>query len=70
MPTSYTPPDAEDQDPGDIFRGFEGLSALGIALILASRGVAVFPCEPGSKSPATPHGFKDATADIKPLLPP
>jgi hypothetical protein len=23
----------------------------------------VFPCRPGSKEPATPHGFKDATTD-------
>ena len=27
----------------------------------AAHGYPVFPCKPGSKEPATPHGFKDAT---------
>ncbi|UNX54105.1 bifunctional DNA primase/polymerase [Georgenia sp. TF02-10] len=26
-------------------------------------GLPVFPCAPGGKRPATPHGFKDATTD-------
>lgn len=33
------------------------------ALAFASRGWPVFPCQPGSKEPATRHGFKDATTD-------
>ena len=33
------------------------------ALALAQRGVAVFPCRPRDKRPATPHGCKDGTKD-------
>ena len=33
------------------------------ALDYARRGWPVFPCRPGGKEPATPHGFKDATTD-------
>jgi hypothetical protein len=33
------------------------------ALDYAAQGRAVFPCEAGKKTPATPHGFKDATTD-------
>jgi Bifunctional DNA primase/polymerase, N-terminal len=33
------------------------------ALKLASQGFAVFPCRPGTKVPATPNGFKDATTN-------
>lgn len=36
---------------------------LSAALWYASNGVAVFPCAPGGKRPATEHGFKDATTD-------
>lgn len=32
-------------------------------LRLAGAGLYVFPCRPGSKIPATAHGFKDATRD-------
>lgn len=35
------------------------------ALAYASRGWSVFPLNVGSKTPATPHGFKDATTDEK-----
>jgi hypothetical protein len=34
------------------------------ALDYARRGWPVFPCKPGSKEPATIHGFKDATTDL------
>ena len=27
------------------------------------RGWPVFPCQPGQKIPATPHGYRDATTD-------
>jgi hypothetical protein len=30
---------------------------------LAEKGLAVFPCQPQGKQPATLHGFKDATTD-------
>lgn len=36
---------------------------LDAALIYASWGWPVFPLRPGSKEPATAHGFKDATTD-------
>lgn len=36
---------------------------LEAALNYARRGWAVFPCRPGSKEPATAHGFHDATTD-------
>jgi hypothetical protein len=34
------------------------------AVQLAQRGMAVFPCMPCGRSPATAHGFKDATKDL------
>jgi hypothetical protein len=37
--------------------------ALRQARIFAARGWPVFPCRPGAKIPATPHGFYDATTD-------
>jgi len=33
------------------------------ALAYAKHGWPVFPCKPGSKEPATRHGFRDATTD-------
>jgi hypothetical protein len=38
-------------------------SVLGEAQHYAALGWPVFPCKPGSKEPATPHGFRDATLD-------
>lgn len=39
------------------------MSLLGTALILAKKGVHVFPCGVRSKLPATSHGFLDASID-------
>jgi hypothetical protein len=36
---------------------------LDAAIYYAARGWHVFPCKPGQKIPATPHGVKDATTD-------
>lgn len=38
-------------------------AALRQALVYAARGWPVFPCAPGQKIPATPHGYRDATTD-------
>jgi hypothetical protein len=40
-----------------------GNPVLSEALRLARLGYAVFPCRPGRKEPATPHGVLDATVD-------
>ena len=40
-----------------------GNSAVAWALTCAERGWPVFPCKPGTKEPATRHGFRDATTD-------
>lgn len=40
-----------------------GNPVLDWALELARRGWPVFPCQPGSKIPATRHGLRDASAD-------
>lgn len=36
---------------------------LEAAVAYARLGYAIFPCRPGDKAPATPHGCKDATTD-------
>jgi hypothetical protein len=38
------------------------------ALSLAERGYHVFPCQPRSKKPLTPHGFKDSSRDERQIL--
>lgn len=40
-----------------------GNRVLAQALALARHGWAVFPCHPGQKTPATTHGFRDASTD-------
>ncbi|MHB1430819.1 MAG: bifunctional DNA primase/polymerase [Streptosporangiaceae bacterium] len=39
--------------------------ALRAALVYARRGWPVFPCRPGEKTPATEHGFLNATTDTE-----
>ena len=39
-----------------------------MALALARRGIAVFPCRPRGKEPATPNGCKDATTGAELIL--
>ena len=39
------------------------LSLPAAALAYANAGIPVFPCWPGAKTPATEHGFYDATTD-------
>src|SRR5262249_8949386 len=52
-------------DFGDRARAARAEAAMiRTALALARRGQAVFPCKPGTKEPATPHGLKDATTDL------
>ncbi len=41
----------------------DGNSAVAWALTFAERGWPVFPCKPGTKEPATRHGFREATTD-------
>ena len=38
-------------------------TVLHLALTCARSGWPVFPCQPGRKTPATPHGYLDATTD-------
>jgi hypothetical protein len=38
-------------------------ATLNLAQLYAARGWPVFPCQPGQKIPATPHGFYNATTD-------
>src|SRR5262249_15085341 len=40
-------------------------TVIGAALALAYKGLAVFPCRPRDKRPATASGLKDATLDLE-----
>jgi hypothetical protein len=45
-------------------RAFEGIGMMvQTARALAEKGLAIFPCLPRDKRPATQHGLKDATTD-------
>ena len=39
-----------------------------VAANWARAGFPVFPCNPATKAPLTPHGFKDATADLQTVM--
>lgn len=45
------------------FEAVAGLSLGEAAMAYAEASVPVFPCRPGTKIPATEHGFYDATTD-------
>ena len=54
-----------DQQTNDERARLEHPGALrGAALWYARRDIAVFPCHPQGKQPATRNGFKDATTDL------
>jgi hypothetical protein len=40
-----------------------GTSMLEAALNYAKSGLYIFPCDPKTKKPLTPHGFKDASRE-------
>src|SRR5215469_8860323 len=46
------------------FRGFSA-NRMEAALQYIGKGLNIFSCEPHAKEPSTPHGFKDATTDIR-----
>jgi bifunctional DNA primase/polymerase-like protein len=43
-------------------------ASLRQALAYARRGWPVFPCQPGKKTPATTHGYLDATTDHEQII--
>jgi predicted P-loop ATPase len=46
--------------------GSEGIpNKLNAALDYASRAIPIFPCDPDTKAPKTPNGFKNASTDPK-----
>jgi hypothetical protein len=49
-----------------LFQGIpEGFTPGETAVLLASRGLKVFPCEPDLKKPAISGGFKSASTNVK-----
>ena len=68
MADSYydSDPEPESQGVETLFQGIpEGFTPGETAVLLASRGLKVFPCEPDIKSPAIAGGFKSASTDVK-----
>ncbi len=64
-PRSRAARESNAADPGleDRVMSNEAENTLQRALAYARHGWPVFPCRPGSKEPATRHGFHDATTD-------
>jgi hypothetical protein len=57
---------ADCQGVETLFQGIpEGLTPGETAVLLASRGLKVFPCEPDLKSPAIAGGFKSASTNVR-----
>lgn len=57
--------DTYDPEPDDARARFTAPDALTAAAHwYATNHIPVFPCKPGSKTPATLHGFKDATTNL------
>jgi len=52
-----------DMGPGRTVEVFRMTALARAALDYAACGIPVFPCAARSKTPLTPHGFKDATYD-------
>ncbi len=44
------------------------INFLSVAISYIESGYSVFPLQPRSKTPATAHGFKDATRDPHPIM--
>jgi hypothetical protein len=59
--------DENTDQEGDPFQGISTTNALEAAIQYARAGLTIFPIAPNSKQPATEHGFKDATCNLKPL---
>ena len=67
---STTPPRANVRPATPSMAGNDAVSVpvgqrrtVARALEYSSRGWPVFPCQPGTKEPATRHGFRDASTD-------
>jgi putative DNA primase/helicase len=64
--SAVAPIDKVKEAVASLFQGIPpGASPGETAALLAARGLKVFPCEPDDKKPATPHGFKDASTNVR-----
>lgn len=59
----FPSPDTPVQGNDALVTGPEARGSLARALAYARQGWPVFPCRPGTKEPATRHGFYDASTD-------